>query len=131
MDIIFKTVGIAMVTLILCQFLEKQNKDIAILVGLAACCLVVSGAGYYLESILSFVRNLQVTGNLSEEFIDILLKAVGIGLVCELASLICADAGNSALGKSIHIMAAGAILWISLPLLSKLIELINTVLGEA
>lgn len=130
MDIIFKTVGIAMVTLILCQFLGKQNKDIATLVGLAACCIVITGAGYYLESIVSFIRNLRITGNLNEEFIEILLKAVGIGLVCELASLICADAGNTALGKSIHIMASGAILWISLPLFTSLIDLINTILGE-
>ena len=130
MDIVFKTVGIAMVALILSQYIGKQNKDIAMLVGLATCCIVVTGAGYYLDSIVSFVKNLQIMANLNKEFIDILLKAVGIGLVCELASLICTDAGNAALGKSIHIMATGAILWISLPLLTSLIDLINTILGE-
>jgi len=130
MNIIFKTIGIAMITLILYQFLGKQNKDIATLVGLSACCIVITGAGYYLESIVSFIRSLQIAGNLNEEFIEILLKAVGIGLVCELASLICTDAGNTALGKSIHIMATGAILWISLPLFTSLIDLINTILGE-
>jgi len=119
-----------MITLILYQFLGKQNKDIATLVGLSACCIVITGAGYYLESIVSFIRSLQIAGNLNEEFIEILLKAVGIGLVCELASLICTDAGNTALGKSIHIMATGAILWISLPLFTSLIDLINTILGE-
>lgn len=131
MEIIFKTVGIAMIALILSQFIGKQNKDIAMLVGLATCCIVITGAGYYLGSILSFVRDLQITGNLNKDFIDILLKAVGIGLVCELASLICTDAGNSALGKAIHIMASGAILWISLPLLTNLIDLINNILGES
>lgn len=130
MDIILKTIGITMITVILCLFFGKQNKDISILLAMAACCIVFCAAGYYLESVLSFVNQLKVIGNLNGSFLEILLKAVGIGLICEVSALICADAGNSALGKTIHIVAAGAILWISLPLLSSLLELMDKILSE-
>ena len=70
-------------------------------------------------------------GNLNSTFLSVLLKAVGIGLIAEIAALICADAGNAALGKTIHIMAVGAILWTALPLLSGLVDLIHQILGEA
>jgi len=130
MDIIFKTVGIAMATVVLSLFLAKQNKDVAVLVSLAACCAIMVFAGHYLETILSFIRNLKVLGNLNDSFLRILLKSVGIGLIAEIAALICADAGNSALGKTIQITAIGAILWTALPLLSELIEMMSQILGE-
>lgn len=130
MDTIFKTVGIAMVTVVLYLFLQKQNKDIAVLVSLAACCVIMAFAGFYLDAVISFISKLKVIGNLNSTFLEVLLKAVGIGLIAEIAALICADAGNSALGKTIHIMAVGAILWTALPLLSGLVDLINQILGE-
>ena len=130
MDIIFKIIGIAMAAIVLYLFLEKQNKDIAVLVSLAACCAITGLAVSYLETVLDFIIDLNGIGNLNDTFLRVLLKSVGIGLVAEIASLICADAGNSALGKTIQIAAVAAILWIALPLLSGLLDLINQILGE-
>ena len=131
MVIVFKIVGIAMTTVVLYLFLEKQNKAIAILVSLAACCAITAFAGQYLDAVLAFIQDLKDLGNLNEAFLRVLLKSVGIGLIAEIAALICADSGNAALGKTIHILAVGAILWIALPLLSELIELMNQILGAA
>ena len=120
-----------MVTVVLYLFLQRQNRDIAVLVSLAACCVITAFAAYYLETIISFISELKVIGNLNSTFLVVLLKAVGIGLIAEIAALICTDAGNSALGKTIHIIAVAAILCTALPLLSGLIDLINQILGEA
>lgn len=120
-----------MTTVVLYLFLEKQNKAIAILVSLAACCAITAFAGQYLDAVLAFIQDLKDLGNLNEAFLRVLLKSVGIGLIAEIAALICADSGNAALGKTIHILAVGAILWIALPLLSELIELMNQILGAS
>ncbi len=130
MNIIFKIVGIAMTSVVLYLFLEKQNKDIAVLVSLAACCAITVLAVYYLDSVLAFIWDLKAIGRLDDSFIRVLLKAVGIGLVGEIAALLCSDAGNSALGKMIQISTVGAILWTALPLLSAILELMNQILGE-
>ncbi len=130
MDIFLKTVGIAIITVVICLFLSKQNKDIAVLVSLAACCGILFYAMQYLEPILLFIDHLKMLGSLDASFLGILLKAVGIGLTAEIVSLICTDAGNSALGKTVQIMAACGILWLSLPLFTYLIDLLNKILGE-
>ena len=119
-----------MTSVVLFLFIGKQNKDIAVLISLAACCSVIVLALNYLEDIIAFIWDLGNIGQLNNAFLQLLLKAVGIGLVGEIASLICADAGNSALGKTIQIATVGAILWISLPLLSAILELMNQILGE-
>lgn len=131
MESIFKVIGIAMTTIVLYLFLEKQNKDFAVLLSLAACCAVSVLALNYLDTVLAFLGDLKAVGNLNDSFLRVLFKSVGIGLIAEIAALICADAGNAALGKTIQIAAIGVILCTALPLLSELLELMNQILGEA
>jgi stage III sporulation protein AD len=128
---IFKVVGIAMTCVVLYLFLEKQNKDIAVLVSLAACCAVTVLAISYLDEVLDFIWDLTRIGQLNNSFLKVLLKSVGIGLIGEISTLVCNDAGNSALGKTIQIVSVCIILWTAIPLLSELMNLINQILGEA
>ena len=130
MDIILKSFGIALVTVVICLFVNKQNKDVAILISIVACCGILLSAMQYLDNILLFVNDLKIIGNIDVSFLGILLKAVGIGLIAEITSLICTDAGNAALGKSVQILATCGILWLSIPLFTSLIDLLNKILGE-
>lgn len=125
-----KSIGIAIVTVVICLFVSKQNKDIAILISIAACCVIFLYAMRYLETILAFINDLKILGNLDSSFLGILLKAVGIGLISEITGLICADAGNTALGKTVQLIASFGILWLALPLFTSLIDIINKILGE-
>ena len=47
-----------------------------------------------------------------------------------MGSLICSDAGNSALGKTLQILGAVAVLWLSIPLINSLIALLEQILGD-
>lgn len=84
----------------------------------------------YLQPVVDFIRQLQTTAQLDDGMLEILLKTMGIGLIGEIAGLICADTGNSALGKSLQMLSAAVILWLSLPLLTQLLELLQQILGE-
>ena len=83
-----------------------------------------------MDNILLFVNDLKILGKIDASFLAILLKAVGIGLIAEITSLICTDAGNAALGKAVQILATCGILWLSIPLFTSLIDLLNKILGE-
>lgn len=130
MSLIFKISGIAMVTVVLCLFIGKQNKDLSILLSIATCCGLILFASQFLLDVFAFVNDLYILGDLNTEFVSILLKVVGIGLIIELSTLICADSGYSALGKTLQIIGTFAIIWTSLPLFTALITLLNDILGE-
>ena len=89
-------------------------------------CLLALG---YLEPILEFLQELEVLGSLQQDMLGILLKAVGISLVGEIAGTICADSGNASLGKAIQLLASAVILYLSLPILNTMLELIRKILG--
>ncbi len=129
MNIFLKTIAGSIITVILCLVLSKQGKDMSVLLSIAVCCLIVAAAAEYLRPVVDFFKKLQDMGNINQKIFGILMKAVGIGLLGEIVALICADGGNSALGKSVQIMTVIVMIWIAIPILQELLTLIDNVLG--
>lgn len=130
MDLFWKGIGAVLVTVVLGLALNKNGKETGLLLSLAVCCMVACAAMAYLQPVIDFLRQLQNLGQLDNGMLGILLKAVGIALIGEIAALICADAGNAALGKTLQLLTSSVILWLSLPLMTQLLELIQEMLGE-
>ncbi len=128
MNDFIKAVAIALIAVVLGLILAKQNKDISVLLTLAVCAVIVIVALEYLHPVIDFFRKLKVLGQLDSELFGVLLKAVGIGLLSEITGLICTDSGNGALGKTLQILSTAVIIWISLPLLNSLLDLVGKIL---
>ena len=107
-----------------------KQKDIGVLLTMAVCCMVAMIAISYLEPVLDFLRELETLGDLQGDMLGILLKAVGIGLVSEIAGLVCTDAGNGSLGKTLQMLGSAVILYLSLPIFTAMLELIREILRE-
>ena len=118
-----------LVGVILAMVLGKQSKDMSLLLTLAVCVMVCLAAISFLEPVMELLRELRRMGNLDSEAVSIALKCAGIALLSELIGLICADAGESAMGKALELLSAGAVLWLSLPLIRELLRLIEGVLS--
>ena len=130
MDRFWQAAAGGLVAVVLWLILSRQGRDLALLLSLLACCMVLAAMGLYLEPVLDLVKRLERLGNLQPEWISIMLKSMGIGLIVELTSLICADAGNASVGKAIQFLGTSVILWLSIPLINGLLDLITQVLGD-
>lgn len=128
MDVFLKAAAGVLIAVVLCLTLSKQTKDVSLLLAMSVCCMVIAAAVTHLTPVIAFFEKLQSIGNLNSDMLRILFKAVGIGLLAEVASLICSDAGNAALGKALKLLASAVILWISLPLFDSLIGLVEDIL---
>lgn len=130
MNVFVKTIAGILIALVLGIVLDKQGKDISLLLTLAVCSMVMLAVVNYLQPVIAFIRRLQTIGQLDSGILQILMKSVGIGLLAEITGHICSDAGNAALGKTLQVLATVVILWMSIPLLNQLIDLIGQILGE-
>lgn len=108
----------------------KREKDISVLLTMAVCCMTAMIAVSYLETVLDFLWELESVGNIQNGFLGILLKAVGIALIAEVAGMICSDAGNGSLGKTLQMLGSVVILYLSIPIYNALLTLIREILGE-
>ncbi len=128
MDIYFKTIAGVMVAVILCLVLNRQGSGFGILLSLLVCCLVTGLAVQFLVPIVDFFHSLESWIPLDNGLLEILLKVVSIGILGEIAGMICNDSGNAALGKTLQLLTTVLILWLSLPLLQSLLDLVKGIL---
>ena len=128
MEIYLKAAAVVLVSVVLCVILSKQGKDISLLLTIAVCCIIATAAMSYMHPVIDFFRKLKQIGRLDAELFGILLKALGIGVLSEITGLICKDFGNGALGKTLQLLASMVILWISLPLLNNLMDMVGKIL---
>ena len=120
----------ALIGLILVLVVGRQSRDLGMLLSLAVCVLLALGAMEFLEPVMELLNELKRIGELDGGAVGILLRCAGIGMVSELAGLLCADAGEGAMGKALQICANAAILWLSLPLLRQVLTMIGEVLAK-
>lgn len=121
------TAGI-LLTVILVLVIRKQNGEMALLLGLFGCCMVFAVAAGLLLPIVKFLRKLQQNASLDVQMLQILMKITAVAFTGEIASAVCADAGNAALAKSLQILTTVMILYLSLPMLEALLTLVERIL---
>jgi len=129
MNVFWKTAAGILTAVILWINLNKSNKDVSVLMTMAVCAMAIIAATAFLQPVISFVKKLQGIGKLDEDLVSVVLKAVGVGIVTEIAVLICKDAGNESMGKTLQFVSAAAILWMSIPVFEKLLALLDGILG--
>lgn len=130
MTLYLQACAAVLLALVLILVLGSRGRDMGTLLALGVCCMVALIALRYLEPVIEFLDQLEALGGLNGSMISILLKVVGIGIVSEIAALICSDSGNSSLGKTVQMLGSAVILWLSMPLFTMLVELLQSILGE-
>lgn len=129
MTLFYKAAALAMISAILGLAVGKQGKDWSLLISIAACTMITAITVTYLEPVFTFIHRLEILGNLKSEMLKILTQVLGIGLIAEVASMVCTDAGNATLAKAIQLLGSAAILCLSVPLFTSLIDMIEEILG--
>ena len=125
MDVFLKTTVTIVIALIFLTVIPNNSRDFSVLVGLAACIGIATATHYFLEPILTFVSSLQTDIAVNNQILQIILKASGVAILSEFLTLFCSDTGNAAMGKAVQLLGTTVILWLSLPLFTTLLELVN------
>lgn len=130
MALFWKTAAGILIAVVLVLAVGKQEKDLSLMLTMVVCVMTAITAFSFLEPVLDFLYRLEQLGDLQAGVLEALLKIVGIGLVSEIAGMICQDSGNSSLARGMQLLGSAVMLSLSLPVLETLLDLIQTILGE-
>lgn len=130
MTVFWKAAAGILIAVVLVLAVGKQEKDLALMLTMAVCVMAVLVALSFLEPVISFLYRLEELGDLQSGVLAALLKIVGIGLVTEIAEMICQDSGNASLARGMQLLGSAVILFLSLPVLETFLDLIQQILGE-
>lgn len=123
-----KVVAGVIVALFLSIVLAKKDGNFSVAINVIVSCTALTVAGSYLAPVLNYIHELEQLANIDTQYIDILLKSVGIGLLTEITAMICSDAGNSSMGKSLQVLAAIVVIHMALPLFTSFIQIVEEIL---
>ena len=129
MELYFKGAAGILLAAVLGLALQKQEKALSAVLTAAVIAMAAVLMLRLLEPVLELLRQLEQVGNLRSDALELLLKAAGIGLTAEVAGLVCADAGNAALAKMLRLLGTAAILCLSVPMFTALLECITEMVG--
>ena len=147
MEPFWKAAALALIAGVLSLTLKNQDKEYGLLLSIAACLMVTAITVTYLKPVYAFLKELETLGDLRGDMLAILIKALGVGpesrgfviilvwivrirMQSEIASMICTDAGNASLTKAIQLLGGAVILYLSVPMFSALMDLIQKIVGE-
>ena len=130
MTLYLQASGVIILTIILVLALKSHSKEISTVLSITACCMAAIVALRYLQPVIEFLRHIEKLTALNNDMVEILLKVTGIGIITEIASLVCKDAGNESMGKSMQLLGTAVVLYLSIPMFYSLIELLQKILGE-
>lgn len=127
---IFSVCGLILSACIIMKLVGRDSPDIKMLISLA---VIILTAAEYMDSFSAVSRRLSSIldmADINREYIEILLKALGICIVSQLSADCCRDCGESALASQIETVARISLLIIALPLYTAVMDLVISLMGS-
>ena len=124
MDVL-KILGLAIISVILIVVLKDQKKEIALIMTIFACVILMLFAMTKMESVIGVIESLINKSGINKDFFLIILKVTGIAYLIEFGKNICIDAGQKAIATKLEMAGKVIILTISLPVISALVNVIS------
>lgn len=119
-------IGIA-VALLAIQF-KSIKPEYGIYISIVGCILIFMSSISYINELLDAIKTFKSLTSISNDYINILIKIVGITFVSEISSDIVNDCGYKSVSNHIQIFGKLTVLLISLPIFIKLISSIGNLL---
>lgn len=130
MNAIFQVAALAVVTAICCCALRSNIGSLSIALSITACVLILILTFRFLKPIIDILDRIQDMTGMTAAVFAPLVKVVGIGFLAQIAGAICEDAGEKTLHRAVEIAGSILSVYVSLPLLSAVLELLEELLNK-
>lgn len=116
-------------TAALCAVVVRQKTpELAALLILAACALLLWNTLPMLETIRDVLEELAALADLSPAILRPMIQTVGLAVVTKLASSLCRDAGEGSIASFLEVAGGASAVLVALPLLKMVLQLVQELL---
>ena len=120
---IFISIAIAVITALIVLFLkESRLSGLALIAAIAGGAIILIRLFPALATLLDGYTALGSISGISSYYFGLILKIIGIAYICEFGAQLCRDAAQGAIALKIELAAKIAILIISLPVLTSIVN---------
>ncbi len=124
---VLQIAGCALLSCMLLLCLRELRPSFTAPVRLAVTVVLTGAAFAMLSPVVTQMRAL-LNATDADEFATLLLRALGIALICELSASFCEDLGESAIAKGVSLFGKMEILILCLPLMERILGMAKELL---
>ena len=128
MDQIFPIAAVALIGSLSALFLKREVKELSLLLSIVTSVILLSLVTAGALEILSLLRQLAETAEISDALLAPMLKVLGIEVVTNLVANICRDAGEGCVASAVELTGAICALYTSIPVIQAVLILIEELL---
>ncbi|MFW5999585.1 MAG: stage III sporulation protein AD [Halanaerobiaceae bacterium] len=122
--LVFRIVGAAVTTAVLAIVLRERKPELAFLLSFAAGIIIFLLILEQIGAVIEVVQDLAHEADLDIMYFDTVLKIIGIAYIGQFGAEITRDSGESALAAKIELAVKVIILFLAVPVMLSLIEII-------
>lgn len=121
-------IGIGLLGVLIAVLLKEYKPEFKIYVSIAVGVIIFFIVANNLRDFINLIMSLSSKLSINNQFIVILLKITGIAILTEFAVSICKDVGENAIASKIDLGGKVAIIGISIPIITALLETLLAIL---
>lgn len=120
---------IGIVGAILSILFQKDHREYSIIIGIVVVIIIFTAILGRVKIVIDTITQIQGYMKMDVEYIEVIIKMLGITYIAQFSSDICKDCGYSNLATQIELFARLSILVLSMPVLLALLETIRIFLS--
>ena len=104
---------------------RSSKQEFSVYIGMVLCMLILGAGLEKMEGILAEMELMQKMYSENQEYLNILLKVIGITYIGQFSSGICKDAGYQAVAGQIEVFGKLSVLLSGMPIILAVIQTIQ------
>lgn len=128
MSILIKIIVIGIITVLLSALLKKYHPEYSIVLIIVSSAIILVFLSDSFKTVFDNMNTVLTDAKINPEYIEAIVKIMGIAYLSEYMSALFYDANESAMAKKIELAGKIIIFLITLPVITSLSEMIISIL---
>ena len=131
MEQFLKILALALVTVLAILLLRKRTTEFALVLSLVCISALCFYAATTLQPVMDMLERLETLSGVHGAVLAPVVKTALIGILTHICAGICSDAGESGISRMVELCGTAMALYLSTPLITAVLDLLDTLLGGA
>jgi stage III sporulation protein AD len=119
---IVQIVGLGFVVTLLSLIIKRERPEIALQLSLALAAIIFLLVLTKIGTVLNLFRDLAEKANISQMYLNTILKIIGIAYIAEFGAQVCKDAGEGAVASKIELAGKVMVMVMAIPIIVLVLD---------
>jgi stage III sporulation protein AD len=101
----------------------KGNERIGLAVSIGVCLMLLISVIEKIVPIMDYIKSIMAVDRSGYGYLSVLIKCMGIGLICSFTSELCRSSGESFIASGVELFGKCEIIILCIPIIKSLLEI--------